>query len=110
MSKFFYRGTPDVMGTHGTAGYKPNRDIKLGSAAKPLTLVVTSKERQEEILVIVAAHNFIANIEINADEKENIVELEAVLNTPKTQRFDKTPSRNDPCSCGSTKKYKKCCG
>ncbi|RYF07763.1 MAG: hypothetical protein EOO31_05340, partial [Comamonadaceae bacterium] len=21
-----------------------------------------------------------------------------------------TPGRNDPCSCGSGKKYKKCCG
>jgi uncharacterized protein YchJ len=23
---------------------------------------------------------------------------------------DKTPTRNDPCSCGSGKKFKKCCG
>ena len=23
---------------------------------------------------------------------------------------EKTPGRNDPCSCGSGKKYKKCCG
>ena len=23
---------------------------------------------------------------------------------------DKTPARNDPCPCGSGKKYKKCCG
>ncbi len=23
---------------------------------------------------------------------------------------DQTPGRNDPCSCGSGKKYKKCCG
>ncbi|MBA6251466.1 MAG: SWIM/SEC-C metal-binding protein [Colwellia sp.] len=110
MSKFFYRGTPDVMGTHGSAGYKPNRGVKLGSAAKPLMLVVASKERQQEVIAIVTEHNFIANIEINADVKENIVELEAALNVPKTQRFDKTPNRNDPCSCGSTKKYKKCCG
>jgi SWIM/SEC-C metal-binding protein len=110
MSKFFYRGTPDVMGTHGTAGFKPNRDVKLGSAAKPLTLIVASEQRGKEIEIIVAEHNFIAEIEINADVEENIIELEAVLNTPKTQRFDKTPKRNDPCSCGSTKKYKKCCG
>ena len=25
-------------------------------------------------------------------------------------RVEKTPGRNDPCSCGSGKKYKKCCG
>ena len=27
-----------------------------------------------------------------------------------TLRKDATPGRNDPCSCGSGKKYKKCCG
>lgn len=25
-------------------------------------------------------------------------------------RKDETPGRNDPCSCGSGKKFKKCCG
>jgi len=28
----------------------------------------------------------------------------------KTVIKEKTPGRNDPCSCGSGKKYKKCCG
>lgn len=27
---------------------------------------------------------------------------------PETRRVDKTPGRNDPCPCGSGKKYKKC--
>ncbi len=26
------------------------------------------------------------------------------------RRVDKTPGRNDPCPCGSGRKYKKCCG
>lgn len=31
--------------------------------------------------------------------------------TPRTPvRRDDTPGRNDPCTCGSGKKYKKCCG
>ena len=25
-------------------------------------------------------------------------------------KVDKKPDRNDPCPCGSGKKYKKCCG
>jgi uncharacterized protein len=29
---------------------------------------------------------------------------------PATRRVDKTPGRNDPCPCGSGKKYKKCHG
>jgi preprotein translocase subunit SecA len=26
------------------------------------------------------------------------------------KKADKKPGRNDPCPCGSGKKYKKCCG
>ena len=29
---------------------------------------------------------------------------------PETVRLDKKVGRNDPCPCGSGKKYKKCCG
>ena len=31
-------------------------------------------------------------------------------NMPFPQRRDTTPSRNDPCPCGSGRKYKHCCG
>jgi hypothetical protein len=33
---------------------------------------------------------------------------EEVVQTP--VRVEKTPGRNEPCFCGSGKKYKKCCG
>jgi uncharacterized protein len=29
---------------------------------------------------------------------------------PETVRVAPKPGRNDPCPCGSGKKYKKCCG
>ena len=29
---------------------------------------------------------------------------------PQPKKSDKKPGRNDPCPCGSGKKYKKCCG
>lgn len=32
------------------------------------------------------------------------------LANPKTYVAEKKPGRNDPCPCGSGKKYKKCCG
>jgi SWIM/SEC-C metal-binding protein len=109
MSKFFYRGTPDIMGKYGKAGYNPKPNVKLGTEANPLTLIVSSEERKTEIDAVLAEHDLVATIEIKADE-ENITELDAVLNKPVTQRFEKTPERNEPCSCGSGKKYKKCCG
>ena len=38
-------------------------------------------------------------------------EEEMLKNTEKVEpiKADKTPKRNDPCPCGSGKKFKKCC-
>jgi uncharacterized protein YecA (UPF0149 family) len=46
----------------------------------------------------------------SADELES--EEEMIANTPKVDpiKADQEPGRNDPCPCGSGKKYKKCCG
>ena len=43
-------------------------------------------------------------------DSRGIVDLTGFLNKPKTTTYEKKPQRNDPCSCGSNKKYKKCCG
>jgi len=110
MSKFFYRGTPDVMGKYGSKGYAPKPNLKVGSAANPLSLVVTSDERKLAIEEVLVGHQLIATIEVDVEGEENITELDVALAIPKTQRFDKVPERNAPCSCGSGKKYKKCCG
>ncbi len=49
------------------------------------------------------------NIEIGSDE--NPVPLVHFLpDLNKTIINDKKPGRNEPCPCGSGKKYKKCCG
>ncbi len=110
MSKFFFKGTLDVMGKYGKNGYAPKLNVKLGTTANPLSLVVNNDERKLAVEKIVAEHELVASIDVIADAEENIVELESVLNPVKTQRFDKVPERNAPCSCGSGKKYKKCCG
>ena len=44
-----------------------------------------------------------------ADEEEDISDLEKLLNPPKPVQSLKI-GRNDPCPCGSGKKYKKYCG
>lgn len=109
MSKFFFNGRVDSREDYGRYGYdKPK--IKLGTKGKPLSLVVKDEARQSEIEAILTEHSLFADIEVDKEADENIVELEGVLNKPKTQVFEKKPERNDPCSCGSGKKYKKCCG
>ncbi len=50
------------------------------------------------------------HLEIGSDENPvPLVHFLPDLNT-KTIIADKKPSRNEPCTCGSGKKYKKCCG
>ncbi|GIC79224.1 PBPRA1643 family SWIM/SEC-C metal-binding motif protein [Moritella sp. F3] len=109
MSKMFFKGRIDARLNHVKAGYNTNRDIKLGSEESPLNLIVQTAERQTEIEAILAETKLVANIEVNADKEENIRDLDGMLNKPKTTVFEKKPNRNDLCSCGSGKKYKKCC-
>ena len=84
--------------------------MKLGTEKNPLTLVVTSEERKQEVQALVADNELFADVSVDIESVENIDELNVILNKPKTTIFEKTPNRNDPCSCNSGKKYKKCCG
>jgi len=110
MSKFFFKGRPDVMGDYSKSGYSPKPKIKLGSATKPLSLVVKDERRKLEVEQIVKENDLVAEIHVDLTVEENIADLTTVLNKPTTQRFEKVPARNEPCFCGSGKKYKKCCG
>jgi len=51
-----------------------------------------------------------ADITVDSTIDENLNELNIILNKPATTTFELKQNRNDPCSCGSGKKYKKCCG
>jgi SWIM/SEC-C metal-binding protein len=109
MSKLFFKGRIEVREKYQHFGYKTNRQVKLGSENSPLTLVVNSALRKNEIEQILLENSLAANIEIKENEQENINELEAILNKPTTQTTTRTLNRNDPCNCGSGKKFKKCC-
>jgi uncharacterized protein YecA (UPF0149 family) len=78
----------------------------------------------EEVVSICELNNLIFTCEIEPDYPEDICELEYLLNPklfggkkPKMKQVDNLPiernepiiGRNDPCPCGSGKKYKKCC-
>lgn len=110
MSKLFFKGRIDARENYQRFGYNTNKQVKLGSSELPLTLLVNSETRQQEIHKIVQELDLVAQIEIDPNKPENIVELSAILDKPKTQTKLIIPNRNDPCSCGSGKKFKKCCG
>ncbi|MEI6893509.1 MAG: PBPRA1643 family SWIM/SEC-C metal-binding motif protein [Colwellia sp.] len=110
MHDLYYKGRIHTRHNHVTTGYNTKRANKLGTEKHPLTLVVTSDEREREVAEIVADNGLFAKITVDTSVDENITELNGILNKAMTTRFEKTPNRNDPCSCGSNKKYKKCCG
>jgi|TARA_B110000908_G_scaffold80743_1_gene96717 SWIM/SEC-C metal-binding protein len=111
MSKFFFKGRQDKRENHENHGYQPKGMFKPGSKKYPLELVVTSPERKVEVESIVDEHQLYANISVNQSEdaEENIIDLTGLLSKPKTTTVDKIPARNEPCSCGSGKKFKRCC-
>lgn len=111
MSKFFFKGRQDARQNHVESGYKTNAIQKNGTKKYPLTLIVTQQARKQEIEALVAEAGLFANVQLDEREGavESIAELTVLLNKGTTVTQDKTPARNEPCSCGSGKKFKKCC-
>ncbi|MGF1700118.1 SEC-C domain-containing protein [Photobacterium makurazakiensis] len=110
MSKFFFKGRIEKKPKHESYGYNTKRAAKLGTETNPLPLTVNSEEKKAEVEALLEQHQLFAVIIVDSEAEENMAELETIINKPKTTVFKKTPNRNDPCSCDSGKKFKKCCG
>ena len=109
MHDLYYNGRIHTRENYVKSGDNFERTAKLGTAKNPLTLVVNSDERKSELEKIVAENEAFANISVDNAADENISELDVIVNKLTTSKVAKTPNRNDPCSCDSGKKYKKCC-
>lgn len=110
MHDLYYKGRIHTRVNHVKTGFNTKRIVKLGTEKKPLILIVSSDAKKVEVEALVTANGLFAEITVDSTVDEDINELNTILNKPTTTTFDKTPNRNDPCSCGSGKKYKKCCG
>lgn len=110
--KFFFKGRQDARENHIKYGYQTKSSNKAGSKKHPLTLVVTSETRRQEVEALVADAQLYAVVSLDSSEDsvESIAELTALLNKKGTVKQDAVPGRNELCVCGSGKKYKKCCG
>ncbi|TOF33738.1 zinc chelation protein SecC [Vibrio parahaemolyticus] len=109
MSKLFFKGQIETRQNHVLSGYNVDRDVKPGTEEAPINIVVQTELRKQEVEAIAQEHSIFANITIDENQEENTIELDTLLNKAKPTVFEKKPNRNDPCSCGSGKKYKKCC-
>jgi SWIM/SEC-C metal-binding protein len=83
---------------------------KLGTEKNPAAIRVKTKKRMKEVAAILEKNDWEYSIELEPNKPEDITDLEILLNPPKTVIAEKKVGRNEPCLCGSGKKYKKCCG
>jgi len=88
-------------------GKKPAR---LGTENNPAIVNVQTEERVKELESVFEANGWKYSIALKPDKPEDIKDLEILLNPIKTRIAEKKVGRNEPCPCGSGKKYKKCCG
>ena len=86
------------------------KTTKLGTKKRPAVVNVQTEERLKEVASIFEEKGWKYTIELEPDKSEDITDLEILLNIPKTKIGEKKIGRNEPCPCGSGKKYKKCCG
>jgi SWIM/SEC-C metal-binding protein len=90
--------------------YDGKKTEKLGTEKKPAIVNVQTKKRVEELESVFEKNGWKYTIDLEPNKPEDITDLEILLNPLKTRIAEKKVGRNEPCPCGSGKKYKKCCG
>jgi len=86
------------------------KTAKLGTEKRPAIVRVQTEERMKEVAATFEENGWKFTIGLEPDKPEDITDLEILLNPTETRRVEKKIGRNEPCPCGSGKKYKKCCG
>jgi SWIM/SEC-C metal-binding protein len=90
--------------------FSGKKTAKLGSEKNPATVRVQSEARFKEVSATFEKHGWKYRIGIEPDKPEDVADLERLLHPPKPMKVEQKVGRNEPCVCGSGKKYKNCCG
>ena len=86
------------------------KKTKLGTEKNPAIVSVQTEERVKELESVFEKNGWKYTIELEQDNPEDITDLDILLNPVKMRIAEKKVGRNEPCPCGSGKKFKKCCG
>lgn len=85
-------------------------DIKSVKDDTEINLDIDLEKLYFNMLAAEAEHLYSIEEWQNALSEEKLAAIEKEYKKSRTVRKEETPGRNDPCPCGSGKKYKKCCG
>jgi preprotein translocase subunit SecA len=98
-------GQRDPLVIYKQSGHATFQALKEGISHDVAT-VIFNNERIEKLLGIVFKKKLLGD-----EQKPAPSPMDQAAKRPEKAAADKgTPGRNDPCPCGSGKKYKKCCG
>ncbi len=92
-----------------TRNFDGIKTAKLGSEKNPAVVIVQTEARRNEISSAFEERGWSYKITLEPDKAEDITDLTRLLNPPQPRVSEKKIGRNEPCRCGSGKKYKHCC-
>ena len=81
----------------------------IGTHKNPAMARVQTEQRAMEILAFCEDHGIQAVIELAPSEPEDITDIDLALVARQPVLAAPKVGRNEPCPCGSGKKFKKCC-
>jgi len=90
--------------------FDAQRPARLGTEKNPAVASVQSEARLREVTSIFEKHGWKYRVALEPDKPENVGDLDRLLNPLKPKIAEKKVGRNEPCLCGSGKKFKNCCG
>ncbi|HSW32391.1 MAG TPA: PBPRA1643 family SWIM/SEC-C metal-binding motif protein [Steroidobacteraceae bacterium] len=82
---------------------------RIGTEKRPAFLRVRTERRLKEIASICGNNGIHFVIELAPDKPEDVSDMDHALRPPEPVLAAPKIGRNDPCPCGSGKKFKKCC-
>jgi SWIM/SEC-C metal-binding protein len=81
----------------------------IGTRKKPAIVRVQTEERAQRVLEFCEDHDIVVIVGLEPDKPEDISDIERAILAREPARAAPKIGRNDPCHCGSGKKFKKCC-
>jgi SWIM/SEC-C metal-binding protein len=83
---------------------------QLGTSKRPAVVRVQTQARAGEILSVCDRYGWKVIVGVEPDQDEDVSDVDRLLHPPEPLEAASSTGRNDPCPCGSGRKYKKCCG
>jgi SWIM/SEC-C metal-binding protein len=85
------------------------KNAKLGTDKNPAMVTVQTEKRRKEVIAAFEKKGWKYRIQVEPDKPEDIADLTRLMNPIKPTVIEKKVGRNEPCPCGSGKKFKNCC-